>query len=63
MDDKLLLDIDLDFRAPEMNIEKYKATIEKTKEIMEQAELITIATSPYFLDQQRALEILKDLLV
>lgn len=62
MDDKLLLDIDLDFRAPEMSIGQYEETIEKTRELIAEASLVTIATSPYFLDQSKALEILQDLL-
>jgi len=61
MDDKMILDIDLDFRAPEMSIEKYEETIKKTRALMEEASLITIATSPYFLDQNIALKILHDL--
>ncbi len=62
MDDKLLLDIDLDFRAPEMSIGQYEESIEKTRELIAEASLVTIATSPYFLDQSKALEILQDLL-
>ncbi|HCB52085.1 TPA: hypothetical protein DEP21_06015, partial [Patescibacteria group bacterium] len=57
------LDIDLDFRAPEMSIEKYSQTIQKIKALISNAKIITIATSPYFLDQTLALKILKDILV
>ncbi len=60
--DKLILDIDLDFWAPEMGIDRYQETIVRTKELIAEASLITIATSPYFLDQPMALGILKDLL-
>ena len=58
----LILDIDLDFRAPEMSIEKYLETIEKTKELISKSRVVTIATSPYFLDQSFAFKICKDLL-
>lgn len=58
----LILDIDLDFRAPEMSIEKYLETIEKTKELISKSRVVTIATSPYFLDQNLAIKICKDLL-
>ena len=61
-EDNLLLDIDLDFWAPEMSIEKYYETIEKTKNLISKSRVVTIATSPYFLDQQFAIKICKDLL-
>lgn len=61
-EDNLLLDIDLDFWAPEMSIEKYYETIEKTKNLISKSRVVTIATSPYFLDQQLAIKICKDLL-
>ena len=57
-----ILDIDLDFRAPEMSIEKYLETIEKTKELISKSRVVTIATSPYFLNQSLAFKICKDLL-
>ena len=58
----LILDIDLDFRAPEMSIEKYSETIEKTKNLISKSRVVTIATSPYFLNQNLAIKICKDLL-
>jgi len=60
-EDNLVLDIDLDFRAPEMSIEKYSETIEKTKNLISKSRVVTIATSPYFLDQNLAIKICKDL--
>lgn len=61
-EDDLILDIDLDFRAPEMSIEKYFETIEKTKNLISKSRVVTIATSPYFLDQNLAIKICKELL-
>lgn len=58
----LILDIDLDFRAPEMSIEKYSETIEKTKNLISKSRVVTIATSPYFLDQNLAFKICRELL-
>jgi hypothetical protein len=58
----LILDIDLDFRAPEMSIESYKETIEKVKNLISKSRVVTIATSPYFLNQSLAFKICKDLL-
>jgi len=57
-----ILDIDLDFRHPDMSIEKYQKTIDITKDLMKNSRVVTIATSPYFLDQKLAIKILKDLL-
>ncbi len=57
-----ILDIDLDFRSPEMSIHEYKKTIQITKKLIQNSRVVTIATSPYFLDQNLAIKILKDLL-
>ncbi len=56
-----ILDIDLDFRAPEMSIEKYQETINITKNLIQNSRVVTIATSPYFLDQNLAIKIIQDL--
>ena len=53
-----ILDIDLDFRAEEMSIEKFNDTINKTKKLIPSAKVVTIATSPYFLPQKRAIKLL-----
>ena len=57
-----VLDIDIDFWAPEMSIEEFDRTIEKTRQLIAGASMVTIATSPYFIDQERAVEIVKLLL-
>jgi hypothetical protein len=56
-----ILDIDLDFRHPNMWIEEYNKSIEITQNLISQASLVTIATSPYFMDQILAIKILKDI--
>ena len=56
-----VLDIDLDFRAPEMSIAKYQKTIDTTKKLIQNSRVVTIATSPYFLDQNLAIKLIKDL--
>ena len=61
-EDNLILDIDLDFRAPEMSIEKYFETIRKTRELILKSRVVTMATSPYFLNQQLAIKLCKELL-
>jgi hypothetical protein len=57
-----IVDIDLDFWAPEMWISDIAKTMEQVRTIMDQADLITIATSPYFIDQWLALDLLHQLL-
>jgi hypothetical protein len=56
-----ILDIDLDFRHPDMSIAQYQKTIDITRSLIQQASLVTIATSPYFLDQKLAIKLLKDI--
>ena len=60
--DDLILDIDLDFWAPEMSIEKYSETIEKVKNLILKSRVVTIAASPYFLDQNLAIKICNKIL-
>lgn len=57
-----ILDIDLDFRAEEMSIENFDLTIKKTRNLIPSAKVVTIATSPYFLPQERAIQLLHLLL-
>lgn len=54
-----ILDIDIDFWAPEMGIEEFGRTIQKTRELIAGASVVTIATSPCFMEQNRAVEIVK----
>jgi len=61
-EDNLVLDIDLDFRAPEMSIEKYPDSIAKVKNLISKSRVVTIATSPYFLDQNLSIRICNELL-
>lgn len=58
-----ILDIDIDFRHPDMKIEEYQKTIGKTRELISKAKLVTIATSPFFIDQSLAIKITKELLI
>lgn len=55
-----ILNIDLDYFAPELeiNFDKAKAFLEAH---LENATLVTIATSPFFIDQWLALKVLKSL--
>jgi hypothetical protein len=52
-----ILDIDLDFRAPEMG-NQLSFSLPKLQQLREKAECVTIATSPYFLDQNLAIDLM-----
>lgn len=58
-----ILDIDLDFRHPDMSIQQFDKTIQITKNLIKKAKIVTIATSPYFLDQNLALKLLNKILI
>ena len=57
-----VLDIDLDIFSNDMAYidEKYK--VERIKNYLQSASLVTMATSPFFMDQVRAIELIKILL-
>lgn len=56
-----ILDVDLDFWHPDMGIEHYEKTIQIIKKLIKKAKAVTIATSPYFLDQNLAVKIIRHL--
>lgn len=57
-----ILNIDLDFWAPEMDYIDETKSINIIRPWIEQADMITFATSPFFIDQERAIEMLHKLL-
>lgn len=57
----IILNIDLDFWAPEMSYIDDELKVRRTKEWMACADFITIATSPFFMDQNTAIKILGEL--
>ena len=54
----IIVDIDLDYFSQGFDDAK---TLETTKYWIEKADIITIATSPLFIDQEKALSVLKSL--
>lgn len=56
-----IVDIDLDIFTKELEFYGFEKIIEVTKSLMTQASVITIATSPYFIEQERALLFLRKL--
>lgn len=55
------LDIDLDIFSSEMDYIPKELKIQKIRSYMEKTDLITIATSPFFMDQNEAIKILAEL--
>lgn len=60
--EKYVLDIDLDFFSRDMDYIDFDWRIDRVREYIEGADVITIATSPFFIEQDKALEVLKMLL-
>lgn len=54
-----VLDLDLDFWDEAMGIERFDLSFEKVRSLIRSAKILTIATSPYFLDPQRAIALLR----
>lgn len=57
--EKIVLDVDMDIFSGEMDYIPYKLKIEKIREYIIQAKFITIATSPFFIDQQKAIGLIR----
>jgi hypothetical protein len=53
-----ILDIDIDFREDKTE-QEMKSDFEIIRKIVDNVCLITIATSPYFMEQKKAIEIIK----
>jgi hypothetical protein len=56
--DACAADIDLDFFSPDMDYIPFERRLNFVRGLVEKSAFVTIATSPYFVDQDRALEIL-----
>lgn len=58
---EIVLDIDLDIFSKDMEYMSYDLRINKIKEYIERAKVITIASSPFFIEQDYAIKVLKEL--
>jgi hypothetical protein len=59
----LILNIDLDFFAPELDYIDYQYKVSYIQEKACHAQFITIATSPFFIEQKRAIQALQDIFI
>ncbi len=57
----VILNIDLDFFQPDLDFIDYDLKKNIIHDIMQYADVITVATSPFFIDQKLALNVFKDL--
>lgn len=58
---EIVLDIDLDIFSKDMEYMSYDLRINKIKEYIKRAKVITIASSPFFIEQDYAIKVLKEL--
>ncbi|WP_195940736.1 UPF0489 family protein [Romboutsia sp. 1001713B170131_170501_G6] len=56
-----VLDIDLDIFSKDMEYISYEKRVSKIKELIKSAKVITIASSPFFIEQEYAIKVLKEL--
>lgn len=57
----IILNLDLDFFEPELDYIDYELKKQVILDIAQKSDLITVCTSPYFINQERALWIFKDI--
>ena len=57
----IILNLDLDFFEPELDFIDYNLKKQVILDVAKKANLITVCTSPYFIDQKRALKVFKDI--
>lgn len=58
---EFVLDIDLDIFSKDMDYIPYNLKIRKIQSLIKKAKVITIASSPFFIDQEYAIKVLKEL--
>jgi hypothetical protein len=59
--EEYVLDIDLDIFSKDMDYIPYEIKIYKIQNLIKKAKVITIASSPFFIDQEYAIKVLKEL--
>ena len=57
----IILNLDLDFFQPELDFISYDLKKKVVLDAAEKASIITIATSPFFIDQTLAIQVFKDI--
>lgn len=57
----IIVNLDLDFFSPGLDYMNYDNKIAFVKKSIEKADFITIATSPFFIDQELAIKVIKEI--
>lgn len=57
--EKMILNLDLDFFAPELDYISFEDKKKTILHFARQSDFITIATSPFFIDQKRAIDMFR----
>jgi hypothetical protein len=57
----IILNLDLDFFEPELDYIDYELKKKVILDIASKAKVITVATSPFFINQELALKVFRDL--
>jgi len=57
----IILNLDLDFFQPDLDFIDYELKKKVILDIAEKADVITVSTSPFFIDQKLAIKVFKDL--
>lgn len=60
-DEEFVLDIDLDIFSRDMDYIPYNKKVDKIRSLINKSKTITIATSPYFINQDYAIKVLKEI--
>lgn len=58
---EFVLDIDLDIFSKDMDYIPYDLKVSRIKDLIKRAKVITIASSPFFINQEYAIKVLKEL--
>ncbi|WFD10145.1 UPF0489 family protein [Tepidibacter hydrothermalis] len=61
IDEEIVLDIDLDIFSKDMDYIDYNLKVSKIRELISKSNVITIATSPFFINQEYAINVLRDI--
>lgn len=61
-DKTILLDIDVDFFAPELDYIGNQKKMNLIRKLLPKADIVTIATSPFFIDQKLAIKLINEML-
>ena len=57
-----VLDFDADFFSPNLDYMDWGLRVRATRELARRAAFITVATSPFFIDQERAIKVIREVL-